>query len=206
MNEEKQKIIDTATEVFLSEGFYRIPVDELAAKLKMSKKTIYKHFPSKDILVKEVALSFIRKLSRSIEEIFIEEMNAIEKLIKMFAFIMKTLMGVNRKFLSDLENYAQDVWKELDEFRSKFMMAHLSKIIEQGKKEELFIDKPSLIIITIFISSIRGVINPEFLIHNRFSVKDAFLFTIEILMNGITTSKGKKLFKRFKLEQLNETI
>jgi hypothetical protein len=41
--------------------------------------------------------------------------------------------------------------------------------------------------------------------NNKFSVKTALEETIEIIMNGIMTEKGKKAFKLLKSEQTNES-
>ena len=40
----RQKIIDTAKEEFMQYGFHRISMDDIAEKLSMSKKTLYRHF------------------------------------------------------------------------------------------------------------------------------------------------------------------
>ena len=97
-----------------------------------------------------------------------------------------------------------DLWKDIDTFRTKMMMLNIGKIIEQGKIEGVFIDKPSAIITSIFTSSVRGIINPEFIMNNKFSVKTALEETIEIVMNGIITGKGKKIFNLLTSEQSNE--
>jgi len=47
-----------------------------------------------------------------------------------------------------------------------------------------------------FVASLRAIVNPEFLYHNKFSYKEATQVALEILFNGILTDKGKKLFKK----------
>ena len=93
------------------------------------------------------------------------------------------------------------------------MMINIGKIIEQGKKEGVFINRNSAIIVGVFIFilisffmiySVRGVINPEFIMNNKFSIQMALEETIEIIINGITTDKGKKAFQLLKSEQSNE--
>jgi hypothetical protein len=76
------------------------------------------------------------------------------------------------------------------------MYGVLSNIIEQGKKEDHFIDKPSELIITIFVSSVRAIVSPGFLYYQKFNYQEAFRHTFEILFNGILTPKGKKKFNK----------
>ncbi|MHB1689000.1 MAG: TetR family transcriptional regulator, partial [Ignavibacteriaceae bacterium] len=60
MNNDKEKILELAREIFLQEGFYKTSLDGIAQQLKISKKTIYKHFRSKDELVRESIINFIQ--------------------------------------------------------------------------------------------------------------------------------------------------
>ena len=46
--EEKNKIIERTEDKFFRDGFYKTTMDEIATDLSMSKKTIYKFFPSKE--------------------------------------------------------------------------------------------------------------------------------------------------------------
>ena len=84
MSNDKEKILKTASDVFFSRGFYKIPVDDIASLLKMSKKTIYKHFATKEDLVREVACLFIKTHSNNISNIINSEYNAVEKLFYIF--------------------------------------------------------------------------------------------------------------------------
>ena len=57
---EKEKISNYSQEVFFKSGFYKITMDEIAQGLRVSKKTIYKYFPSKHILLETVVKAFIQ--------------------------------------------------------------------------------------------------------------------------------------------------
>ena len=54
---EQDKIFSYAKSLFLKEGFYKITMDNLASGLKVSKKTIYKYFGSKELLVESIVES-----------------------------------------------------------------------------------------------------------------------------------------------------
>jgi AcrR family transcriptional regulator len=46
----RQRILKAAYRCFYREGFFRVSVDAVAAAAKVTKKTLYYHFPSKDAL------------------------------------------------------------------------------------------------------------------------------------------------------------
>lgn len=50
----RQRIIETAYVLFWKHGFARTSVDEIAAAAQLSKRTLYSHFESKDLLLTEV--------------------------------------------------------------------------------------------------------------------------------------------------------
>jgi hypothetical protein len=53
----------------------------------------------------------------------------------------------------------------------------------------------------VFISSVRGIINPAFITNNKIPAFKALESTLDILMNGILTPKGKNLLKKLKMEK-----
>ena len=48
----KERILQTADRLFYLKGIRAIGVDTIAAEIGISKRTLYNHFPSKDILIK----------------------------------------------------------------------------------------------------------------------------------------------------------
>lgn len=202
MTDEKDKILNAACEIFFSRGFYKIPVDEIAASLKMSKKTIYKHFATKNDLVREVAHLFLYTLSTNISGILKNDYNAVEKLFYIFRYLGNALLNVHEQWFSDVQNHFPEIWIEIEEFRTKYMTMNLSKIIKQGKEEEYVVNLPSIIIINIFLTSIRGIVNPQFIMHNKIPAVIALESTLSVLMSGILTPKGKIILKKLKTEKV----
>ncbi len=196
MNEEKEKILSFASQKFMREGFYKTTIDEIASEMHMSKKTIYRNFSSKEELVKAVVKKFFDENVLRIDEVLHIECNAVEKLVKLFEVVGTILAKVNDKILSDIHHYAPEHWKEIDDLRTKKMTSFLTNIISQGQNEGYFLEMKPEILITVFIASVRAVVNPEFTINNRFTMIEALRGAIEILMNGIMTEKGKKIFKK----------
>jgi len=195
LNPEKEKIIKSAQTLFLKKGFSKTSMDDIARNLKMSKKTLYKYFPSKEILLKETVLSFMKTNNQIMKTIIDEKDNAVVKAYKLFNFIGQIILKISNSFLFDLKNYNQDLWVVIDKLRMKYLKENLKKIIEQGKKEGYFIDESSFIIINSFTSTIRGIVNPEIVLIKNISVERAFSVSVKILMNGILTSKGKRVFE-----------
>jgi AcrR family transcriptional regulator len=194
--EDQTKIVEMTEEKFFRDGFYKTTMDEVAAELKMSKKTIYKFFPSKDELVMAIAKHFMEGMKKKIIPALNSDKNAIEKLAELNNILAKVSQKVTSKRMDEIKTYFPSLWNEIDSFRTKMMFANITKVIDQGKAEGLFIDYPTPIIMNTLVSAVRSTVNPEFILNNNFSISEAALYTFKVVIGGIVTEKGKKVFNK----------
>jgi AcrR family transcriptional regulator len=193
---EKEKIINYCSEKFLKEGFYIITVDQIASELKVSKKTIYKHFSSKSELVEVVVSQLISQINGAVEVIINSDQDSLTKIIKLFELMSSFVVRFSEKWLKDLQIHAPKLWLQIDEFRTKRGFTVLENIIKQGQEEGIIIQKPIELMIHIFVVTIRSVVHPDFLFYQKLDHKEAFIHTFELLFNGILTPKGKTKFNK----------
>jgi AcrR family transcriptional regulator len=196
INQERDKILNYSKELFFKEGFYKITMDTVASDLRISKKTIYKNFNSKESLIKSIVQSVKAEISENLDQIISSKDNSVLKLIGINQLLGKLLMKLNDKWINDLKVYLPELWNEIDEFRTKRLYAAFSSIISKGQEEELIKGYPADMMVMIFLSTLRGVVNNEFLLNSRYSYKDAVGTSLQVLFSGILTAKGKKIFKK----------
>jgi AcrR family transcriptional regulator len=60
----RQRILDTATELFYRDGINATGVERLAAESSVSKRTLYQHFPSKTAVVEEYLRGIDQRATR----------------------------------------------------------------------------------------------------------------------------------------------
>ena len=195
-NSEMNKILNYASDKFMREGFYKSSMDSLAAELQVSKKTIYKYFSSKDELVEAIASGFMRNTSEKIESVIMLKDDSLSKALRLFEILRMATTKLSDSWVKDIRIHQPGLWKKIDEFRTKRAYSALSNIIHQGQAEGMIIDKPAELIIHLFVSSLRSIVNPDFLYYQKMNYKDAIQHTFEILFNGILTPSGKKVFKK----------
>jgi TetR/AcrR family transcriptional regulator, biofilm operon repressor len=88
----REKIIHKATELFFKLGFKSVTMDDIACEMCISKKTIYKFFANKEILIEEGNKVFHEKIQSGIKEITTISENAIHEnflIRKMFVEMFK---------------------------------------------------------------------------------------------------------------------
>jgi AcrR family transcriptional regulator len=173
-------------------------MDEIASDLHISKKTIYKHFPSKEILLKEICSDTTCLIKSKIEEIIDGDGDTVVKFVRLLNMHSNMTMNISDKWVRDLTIHAPNIKKGIDEMKNDQINKVFTKLLEQGKREKLIENYPTPIIMASFNSSLMAVVNHEFLINNKFTIHHAFKITYEMLLNGILTKRGKEKFKNTK--------
>ena len=192
----QEKIIEQIEDKLFNEGFYKTTMDDVASELGMSKKTIYKFFPSKDDLVMAIAKHFMERMKSKILPALNSDKNAIEKLGDLINILAKGSEKISQKRMEEMKKHFPEIWIEIDKFRTQMMFGNITRVIDQGKNEGLFIDYPTNIIMNILVVSVRTIVTPDFILNNNFSIIEAARYAFKIIIGGIVTEKGKKVFNQ----------
>ena len=194
--DDQAKIIEQVEDKLFKEGFYKTTMDDVASELGMSKKTIYKFFPSKDDLVLAIAKHFMNGMKNKIMPALSSDKNAIEKLAELISILAKASEKISPQRMDEIRKYFPNLWNEIDKFRTQMMFGNITKVIDQGKAEGLFIDYPTSIIMNVLVASVRNIVNPDFILNHNFSIIEAARYAFKIIIGGIVTDKGKKIFNQ----------
>ena len=194
--DDQTKIIEQIEDKLFKDGFYKTTMDDVASELGMSKKTIYKFFPSKEDLVMAIAKHFMNSMKNKIVPALNSDKNAIEKLAELINILATASDKVSPKRMDEIRKYFPSLWNEIDKFRTQMMFGNITKVIDQGKAEGLFIEYPTSIIMNVLVASVRNIVNPDFILNNNFSIIEAARYAFKIIIGGIVTDKGKKIFNQ----------
>ena len=77
----RERILQTAYKLFRRSGFFRVGVDEIASAAKLTKRTLYYHFKSKDDLLAAVLASQHERAFAAFQNFGIEVSNDPEQLV-----------------------------------------------------------------------------------------------------------------------------
>jgi|WetSurMetagenome_2_1015567.scaffolds.fasta_scaffold301655_2 AcrR family transcriptional regulator len=195
---EKDIILKYAGDKFYKEGFNKISMDEIASQLHISKKTIYKYFPSKDILIEALLDCNCQYHLENEIRILSQNTNVIKKIVQMIQFHLNELSKWSEKWLSDLQIHKPELWNKYMQFKNDKYYTHFKKIFKQGKKEEFFKDIPLDLILNGIDTIVKGVLHTDFLLNSKLSLRQALDYSIDIFISGILTINGLKIYNREK--------
>lgn len=189
MNEEK-RIIKAARKMFFSYGYSKITMDELATHLHMSKNTIYKKFPSKKYLLKEVIDDFFKEISTDLDQIILHKDLSFKEMFERYTyFLYENLSKLNVRAVNDIKKTNPDLWMLINDYREDILKTKLKEIIQKGMNEGVIKRELSLeIIMEIIINSVQKIVVPEFVSELPLSFEQVLDMIMDIILEGVLTN------------------
>jgi AcrR family transcriptional regulator len=110
----REEIVRQLRDLFLSEGFARFSIADLADRLRCSRSTLYAVAPSKEQLVVAVVRSYFQAAAERIEARVAGAEDARARLSTYLAAVAAELEPVSAEFFADLAAFgpANDVYRE----------------------------------------------------------------------------------------------
>jgi AcrR family transcriptional regulator len=209
MHEEKEikeRILNQAEQLFLQFGYSKVTMDEIAASVGMSKKTLYKFFPGKEALVKDMITTMKCAVDDYINSIWAnEQMGFMDKLKSVMNFIGKQSTKLHGPLLEDLHKNIPEIWEEIHDFRQANAVQRFSLFLFEGIEKGVFRkDLDRQLIILFYLHAIRGMINPDTLSQLPYSANQVFDSVIRIIFEGILTEEGRKEYLSYENEKLSK--
>ena len=186
------KLINLIDTIYSAEGFQKIPMKKLAKELRISKKTIYRIFTSKEELVKRVLVEKLRYAYTTIVAVIQAKTNIVEKFIGLSNMIQEHFVLFNEESLKLLAHYHPNLAEEIFKFRNERVIPLVKLLLRVGRKKKIISDTPDEIIIKVFTTSLGSITQMK----NKFdkaSYQKTFEAAFEMLLTGILTKKGKQL-------------
>jgi len=181
-----ERIVAGASARFLAQGFSRVTMDRLAADLGVSKKTLYRHFASKEQLLYAVVTRFLEETTASVDAILKGPGHDLpDKLTALMDFMGRRLSGVSLVFLEELERHAPDMWREVQEFRRRRITENILKLYRTGRRQGLFAPEPDpRLTAHLFLTLVQGAINPQALSRIPYPPSQVIRAVITIFLHG----------------------
>ncbi|HLF19986.1 MAG TPA: TetR/AcrR family transcriptional regulator [Bacteroidota bacterium] len=191
--EIKKRIMETASEWFYRHGFSRVTMDELAEKMGMSKKTLYKYFSSKDDLLNElVEVAMNQTISRCVAISEDRSVDLVTRLKQTMTIVALEYSKIGKLLLEDIQRNAPHIWKKIDSARREHILTNFARMLREGCDLGIFRkDIDQQLMLLIYTNTIQNIINPDILVQVPFSAAQVFEGVIKIFYEGIMTPEGR---------------
>jgi TetR/AcrR family transcriptional regulator, cholesterol catabolism regulator len=197
--EPKERILVKSNELFNRYGIRSVSMDDIAAQLGMSKKTLYQYYTDKDELVNAVFDIILSVNKNNCTECTKKGENAIQEVFLSFDIMAEMLKTMNPSVLYDMQKYHPTAYKKFDDFKNSFLYKIIKSNLERGIKEELYRGEIDTDILSRYrLHTVLLSFNPDVFPSNKANLVYIEQQLIECFLYGLATPKGYKLIQKYK--------
>jgi AcrR family transcriptional regulator len=186
------EILSAGRQILLSEGLRAVTTDEVARRARVSKKTLYNLFPSKETLVEGVVVSFIEANLARWDEVLETEETAMDRIVASLDLVTHFLPQIQATVIEQVERVAPSLWEKIDAMRLE-RVARLRTLMEEAQRDGFLRDDidPAhwFLLLT---ATIRSALTPQVLLETRIPLPSLVDALKKIYCDGLLTEKGRR--------------
>lgn len=131
---KKINIIEISAFLFEKQGFRKVTMDDISTSCKISKKTLYKHFSNKELVIKAYLEYIFSKLNKNLNGISNLKIDVIKELIAFDRVNKSLVMRLHHNFIQELAfNYPNAAIMRV-EFKD-IIQTKLEKLLLRGQNQ-----------------------------------------------------------------------
>lgn len=201
--DHKERIKHAAHDLVMKYSIRSVSMDDIAASVGMSKKTLYHYYQDKDELVKAVVEGVIAENQCTCDGHVKAAKNAVHEVFLAMEMMIEMFQTMNPAIIFEMQKYHPEAYQRFHQHKTKFLLDHMEANIERGIREELYRPDVNPQILAKFrVESMFIPFNPDF----QRSLSKYTLLQIEeqIITNflfGLVTLKGYKLAFKYLQEK-----
>lgn len=187
-------------------GIRNVSMDEIAASLGMSKKTVYNYFTDKDGLVQHVIQAVLNKNHGECESGKIHAKNAVHEAFLAIDQTTELFSRMNPLLIFELKKYHPSAYKTFLDYKTKFLHTILKSSIEWGIADGLFRDELNVeLMVQYRLETVLLPFMPEIYMSADAGVGKTHEELFYLFLYGISTPKGYQLINKYRKERLKKS-
>lgn len=200
------RIKQKARALFMQYGLRSVSMDDIAAKLGMSKKTIYQYYADKDELVAAVISEELQHNQSTCEQDKKTSGNAIHEIFLAMKMVVELFSAMNPSLIYDMQKYHPEAYLKFLRHKDDYLYNTFRENMVRGIQEGLYREDINLDILARYrVESIILPFNPDFhtkLKYNLAKIEEEFIIHF---MFGIASPKGYKLIIKYQQERIKSS-
>jgi AcrR family transcriptional regulator len=189
----RQRILAAARQHFFAHGFRGVTMDDLAAELGMSKKTLYAHFPGKTALLEAMLLDKFRGLEADLRPITAEcSAGFATALHRLLATLQRHIDEIKPPFIRDIQRECPELFQVVESRRRELIERHFGKLLTEGRRQGLVRrDVPVHLMIEILLAAAQAIMNPPRMLELGLTPRTGAGAIISVILEGVLMPEGR---------------
>ncbi|QRN97215.1 TetR/AcrR family transcriptional regulator [Archangium violaceum] len=189
-DEARARILEKAEQTFLTHGYSRVTMDDIATELRMSKKTLYRHFSSKEQLGAAALEASMSRFGEKLEALLADERLDFGERLEHFARALAGRYASAATVLRDLQRDAPALWQRLLELRRESVQARFGAFLASGVQAgAIRSDVEPRLVLRMVITLVDQLMRPDVLAELELSAEQVFPSMLGVILDGIRTGR-----------------
>lgn len=188
-----RQVIAVARRQFFIHGFRSVSMDDLAAELRMSKKTLYAFFPSKSSLVEAVLKDKFNEVERDLSQLASDDSADMGEAIHRFLErVQRHTSEIHPSFVRDLGRESPDLFRIVEHRRRRLIRSHVAALFNKGRKAGLIRrDIPVHLLIEILLGAVEAIMVPSKVTELGLTLERGYSTIIRVILEGALAGCGR---------------
>ncbi len=188
------RVVTVARAHFFLHGLRGVTMDDLAAELRMSKKTLYSHFSSKTALVEAVTADKLNRVEADLSRLMAQTgLSFPERLQALLACVRGHTEELQPTFLRDIRSEAPEVFARLQDRRRQLIQRYFGQLLGEGRQAgAVRPDVPVELLVEILIGAVNAVMVSTLLEDLGFTPRAAFTRITSVFLEGALVREEAK--------------
>ena len=182
-NKRRTETLEAFEALILAEGFSRLNVSEIAARLRCSKRTLYELAPSKKTLVLKALDNFFSRIRQESDHLTDNTLDPERQVYEYLQVGVRAAERMSQAVVADIHEWepARTLWREHISLR----IDGLCRIIDNGVKSGDFREVLPEFVAEIVFASINRLREPDFSASTGLTISEAFNDLYEMLLHSL---------------------
>lgn len=189
--DQKERIIEQAMQMFVSQGIKSVRMDDIAQQLGVSKRTLYELFGDKEGLLYLAMDRFFEqnRLERSAG--CANARNVLEAMFMVLGAVMDNA-DIIQRLMSNLRKFYPAVYEKMSREGAAKSRRDLKEMLELGIADGLFVDtfNIELAISLLYYTASALTVRKDLMLPEGMPEREAFVQIVSNFFRGISTTKG----------------
>ena len=195
--ELRERIVVKAMEFFRKSGIKSITMDDIAASLGISKRTLYEVYRDKETLLRECILKNQQEMNDFLSQVLAKSTNVMEVILICYQRSIEDFHKTNKRFFEDIKKYPK-IYELMNNYRDRDSDSTIA-FFRMGVEQGIFRSDVNFAIVNLLVrEQLDLLMNTDVCKEYSFlEVYESIMFTY---IRGISTERGAKVLDDFIIE------
>lgn len=188
-------VVETALEMFMKDGYLTVRMDDIAAKLSISKRTLYEMFQNKEQLLTECMEVHSKTMAeRTAHEIEMED-DILSVMLRYLEIVVAESHNANRIFFDNLDKYPK--FKKIFVQNTERIRSQIRQYMDLGVKQGVFRNDVNMDIVMKAFAAMGRMVNSSEM-KKQYPYEQLVNDSIVLLLRGIAAPKGMEMLEKYR--------